>query len=89
MTMIGMVRRSPWSVYRAAIRRGRRRSRKPRSSSDAASVFDGTAPYVAPWLRDAGNEAWCYWYVTVPIFLSLLVYTFIGDTGHPSRLDRD
>jgi MHS family alpha-ketoglutarate permease-like MFS transporter len=55
----------------------------------AASVFGGTAPYVALAFKDAGHEAWFYWYVTVLIFLSLLVYTFMGDTKKSSHIDRD
>lgn len=55
----------------------------------AASVFGGTAPYVALWFKGAGHESWFYWYVTLLIFLSLLVYTFMGDTKHSSRIDRD
>ena len=55
----------------------------------AASIFGGTAPYIALWFKDNGHENWFYWYVTVLIFLSLLVYTFMGDTKHSSRIDRD
>jgi MHS family alpha-ketoglutarate permease-like MFS transporter len=55
----------------------------------AASIFGGTAPYIALWSKAAGHESWFYWYVTVLIFLSLLVYTFMGDTKHSSRIDRD
>jgi MFS transporter, MHS family, alpha-ketoglutarate permease len=55
----------------------------------AASLFGGTAPYVALWFKDAGHEAWFYWYVTVLIFGSLLVYTFMGDTKRSSLIDRD
>jgi MHS family alpha-ketoglutarate permease-like MFS transporter len=55
----------------------------------AASVFGGTAPYIALWFKDRGQESGFYWYVTVLIFLSLLVYTFMGDTKHSSRIDWD
>jgi MHS family alpha-ketoglutarate permease-like MFS transporter len=55
----------------------------------AASVFGGTAPYIALWFKDNGHESWFYWYVTVLIFLSLLVYAFMGDTKHSSRINRD
>jgi MHS family alpha-ketoglutarate permease-like MFS transporter len=55
----------------------------------AASIFGGTAPYIALAFKDAGHEAWFYWYVTVLIFLSLLVYTFMGDTRKSSQIDRD
>nr|WP_294517713.1 MFS transporter [uncultured Rhodopila sp.] len=55
----------------------------------AASVFGGTAPYIALWFKDGGHESGFYWYVTVLIFLSLLVYTFMGDTKRSSEIDRD
>ncbi|MDR3530575.1 MAG: MFS transporter [Rhodopila sp.] len=55
----------------------------------AASLFGGTAPYIALWFKDRGNEAGFYWYVTVLIFASLLVYTFMGDTKRTSQIDRD
>jgi MHS family alpha-ketoglutarate permease-like MFS transporter len=55
----------------------------------AASVFGGTAPFLALWFKDQGHESRFYWYVTVLIFLSLLVYTLMGDTKHSSRIDND
>jgi len=55
----------------------------------AASVFGGTAPYIALWFKSGGHENWFYWYVTLLIFLSALVYGFMGDTKHSSRIDRD
>ncbi len=55
----------------------------------AASLFGGTAPYIALWFKDAGNESGFYWYVTALIFCSLLVYIFMRDTKHTSRIDQD
>jgi len=55
----------------------------------AASLFGGTAPYVALWFKDRGHESWFYWYVTALILGSLLVYTFMRDTKHTSRMDLD
>ena len=55
----------------------------------AASLFGGTAPYIALAFKDAGHEGWFYWYVTVLIFASLLVYTLMGDTKKTSQIDRD
>ena len=55
----------------------------------AASVFGGTASYLALAFKDAGNESGFYWYVTVLIFASLLVYAFMGDTKRTSQIDRD
>jgi MFS transporter, MHS family, alpha-ketoglutarate permease len=55
----------------------------------AASLFGGTAPYIALAFKDAGHESGFYWYVTVLIFASLLVYSFMGDTKRTSQIDRD
>ena len=55
----------------------------------AASVFGGTAPYIALWFKDSGNETGFYWYVTALIFCSLLVYVFMRDTKVTSRIDQD
>ncbi|HBK05123.1 MAG TPA: alpha-ketoglutarate permease [Acetobacteraceae bacterium] len=55
----------------------------------AASVFGGTAPYIALAFKDAGHESGFYWYVTTLIFASLLVYAFMGDTKYSSAIDRD
>ncbi len=55
----------------------------------AASVFGGTAPYIALWFKEQGHEPWFYWYVTILIFGSLLVYYFMPDTKHTSHIDRD
>lgn len=55
----------------------------------AASVFGGTAPYIALAFKDAGHEAWFYWYVTVLILASLLVYASMSDTKYSSEIDRD
>src|SRR6195952_5977838 len=53
----------------------------------AASVFGGTAPYLALFFKDAGHESWFFWYVTALIFCSLLVYVFMRDTKHTSLID--
>jgi MFS transporter, MHS family, alpha-ketoglutarate permease len=55
----------------------------------ANSLFGGTAPFIALWFKNQGMESTFYWYVTVLIFLSLLVYTFMGDTKKTSLIDRD
>ena len=52
----------------------------------AASVFGGTAPLIALQLKQAGHEAWFYWYVTALIFISLLVYATMRDTKRASRM---
>lgn len=50
------------------------------------SVFGGTAEYIALWLKQAGHEQWFYWYVAGCILCSLLVYAFMKDTKHHSRI---
>lgn len=46
----------------------------------AVSLFGGSAEYVALGLKAQGMETAFYWYVTVCIFVSLLVYLFTADT---------
>jgi MHS family alpha-ketoglutarate permease-like MFS transporter len=53
----------------------------------AASIFGGTAPYVALQFKDAGHESWFYWYVTGLTFLSLLVYALMRDTKKQTRME--
>jgi MHS family alpha-ketoglutarate permease-like MFS transporter len=55
----------------------------------ANSLFGGTAPYIALWFKEQGRETWFFWYVTVLIFLSLLVYATMRDTKHHSRILSD
>lgn len=55
----------------------------------AASLFGGTAPYIALWFKDARVEPYFYWYVTLLIALSAVVYAFMGDTKRASEIDRD
>ncbi len=53
------------------------------------AVFGGSAEYLALWLKDAGRETWFYWYVTICIFCSLLVYLFMKDTKARSLINAD
>ena len=55
----------------------------------AASLFGGTAPAIALRLKNQGHETWFYWYVTLLIFGSLLVYVFMRDTKKASRMTPD
>ena len=55
----------------------------------ANSIFGGTAPLIALSFKNAGHESTFYWYVTGLIFISLLVYFFMGDTKKTSLIDRD
>ncbi|MHC9086984.1 MFS transporter [Luteimonas sp. RIT-PG2_3] len=53
------------------------------------AVFGGTADLVALWFKDIGLESGFYWYVTVCIACSLLVYVWMPDTKKTSLIDRD
>ena len=52
----------------------------------ANAVFGGTAEYVALWFKQRGWEQGFYWYVTVLIGLSLIVYLRMRDTKRSSRI---
>ena len=52
----------------------------------AASIFGGTAPYIALWFKDQGHETWFYVYISALIFGSLLVYATMRDTKLHSRI---
>ena len=52
----------------------------------AASIFGGTAPYIALWFKDQGHETWFFIYISVLIFCSLLVYATMRDTKLTSRI---
>lgn len=53
------------------------------------AVFGGTAEYIALWFKQTGHEPYFYWYITGCVFISLLVYVFMKDTGKSSELNRD
>ena len=53
------------------------------------SIFGGTAEYVALWFKNTGIESGFYWYVTVCIGCSLLVYLFMKDTKECSLINRE
>jgi MHS family alpha-ketoglutarate permease-like MFS transporter len=52
----------------------------------ANTLFGGTAEYVALWLKQSGVEYGFYWYVTVMIAVSLLVYIRLPDTRTHGRM---
>ena len=52
----------------------------------AASIFGGTAPYIALLFKDQGNESWFFIYISVLIFGSLLVYATMRDTKLHSKI---
>ena len=53
----------------------------------AASLFGGTAPYIALWFKDQGHETWFFIYITALILGSLAVYATMRDTKKTSRID--
>ena len=44
------------------------------------AIFGGTAEYIALWAKSAGHEAWYFWYVTVCVAISLMVYVGMPET---------
>jgi MHS family alpha-ketoglutarate permease-like MFS transporter len=46
----------------------------------ANAVFGGTAEYAALWFKMSGNESVYFWYVTVMIGISLVVFVCMRDT---------
>lgn len=55
----------------------------------AVSFFGGTAEYIALWLKSMGHESWFFWYVSLCIMISLVVYIMMPDTQENSCLDHD
>lgn len=51
------------------------------------AIFGGTAEYIALWLKDIGHESWFYWYVTVGISISLIMFCFMDDTWKKNMMD--
>jgi len=54
--------------------------------SITVALFGGTAEYVALWFKDIGHEPYFYFYVTICIFISLIVYIFMKDTRKRSLI---
>ncbi|TVT47492.1 MFS transporter [Amycolatopsis rhizosphaerae] len=54
--------------------------------SVAVAVFGGTAEYLALWAKQAGHESWFFYYVTVCVFVSLIVYVRMRDTAKDSAM---
>lgn len=53
------------------------------------AIFGGTAEYIALYFKNEGHESYFYWYITICIFISLLVYSFVKDTRRTSWMDRE
>ena len=54
----------------------------------AVSMFGGTAESIALAFKNAGHEAWFYYYLTIVIAMSLLVYVAMRDTRFDSAIGR-
>jgi MHS family alpha-ketoglutarate permease-like MFS transporter len=52
------------------------------------SIFGGTAESIALWFKSIGHETWFYYYLTVVIAISLIVYVTMRDTRHDSAMGR-
>ena len=44
------------------------------------AIFGGTAEYIALWAKNAGHEAWYFWYVAACVAMSLVVYSIMPET---------
>lgn len=53
------------------------------------AIFGGTAEYIALWFKQLGVEHYFYWYITLCISFSLLVYFRMKDTKANSKLNED
>jgi MHS family alpha-ketoglutarate permease-like MFS transporter len=57
--------------------------------SIAVALFGGTAEYFALWAKNLGHESYYYWYVTICIFISLIIYLGMKDTKYTSLIEKD
>ena len=55
----------------------------------AVSLFGGTAEYLALWAKSVGHESWYYWYVTLCIAASLVVYATMPETRDAGEMCED
>ena len=55
----------------------------------ANTIFGGTAEFVALKFKQMGHETWFFWYVTIMIGLSLIVYIKMRETKHHSHIKED
>ena len=53
----------------------------------AVSLFGGTAEYIALWFKNDSHQEWFYWYVTICIALSLILYVTMNDTRKHSKIE--
>jgi MHS family alpha-ketoglutarate permease-like MFS transporter len=52
----------------------------------ANTLFGGTAEFFALSFKEAGHESWYFIYVSIMIFISLIIYIFMKDTKHHSKI---
>jgi MHS family alpha-ketoglutarate permease-like MFS transporter len=55
----------------------------------ANTIFGGTAEWVALKFKQMGHETWFFWYVTIMIGLSLIVYIKMRDSRDHSLIHED
>ncbi|UGX85987.1 MFS transporter [Phyllobacterium meliloti] len=55
----------------------------------ANTIFGGTAEWVALKFKEMGHETWFFWYVTIMIGLSLIVYVKMRDSRDHSLIHED
>jgi len=55
----------------------------------AVSLFGGTAEYIALLFKNEHHQQWFYWYVTICIALSLVLYITMNDTRKHSKMEDD
>lgn len=53
----------------------------------AVSLFGGSAEYIALLFKNEHHQQWFYWYVTICIALSLILYTTMNDTRKHSKIE--
>ena len=53
----------------------------------AVSLFGGTAEYIALDFKEHHHQEWFYWYVSICIGLSLLLYITMKDTSKHSKIE--
>lgn len=53
------------------------------------AIFGGSAEYVALFFKQQGVESYYYWYITICIGFSFIVYLFMKDTSKDSMLNKD
>ncbi len=50
------------------------------------AIFGGTAEWLALYAKNIGHETWFYWYVSLCIFISLMVYLRMKDSKYHSLI---